>query len=382
MTEPSSRKRILILSHSDLGRDPRVNRQIRSLRSTYDVVAAGVGHPHVEGVGYIPIEVSRGHGSRVVAGARLLLRRYERAYWGLPWVRSALEAASGLPFDGVIANDVDALPVALRIANGAPVIIDAHEYSPRQFEDRLTFRLLLQGYRTYLCQNYMPLADAALTVSAGIADQYEQDLGVRPTVMWNASEYHEISPPAGAAEGETIRLVHHGVAGRSRRLEEMIRMMRYVDERFELTFMLVPGSPGYLGKLRRRAQGSEKIRFIDPVPMRRIVRTISAFDVGVYLLPPTNFNQLHALPNKFFEFVQARLATAIGPSPEMARLVREHGLGVVAEDFSARSMATALNALTTAEIAELRRNADRAARLLSTNTTAETLLDIVDATLG
>jgi hypothetical protein len=161
----------------------------------------------------------------------------------------------------------------------------------------------------------------------------------------------------------------------------MIRMMGYVDERFELTFMLAPGSRGYLDKLRRAAQDHERIRFVDPVPMRHIVRAISAFDVGVYLLPPANFNQLHALPNKFFEFVQARLATAIGPSPEMARLVERHRLGVVAEDFSARSMAAALNGLTAAEIAEFRMNADRVAALLSTNSTTQTLLEIVDAAL-
>ena len=37
-----------------------------------------------------------------------------------------------------------------------------------------------------------------------------------------------------------------------------------------------------------------------------IVRTINQFDLGVYLLPPVNFNSAHALPNKFFEFIQAR----------------------------------------------------------------------------
>jgi hypothetical protein len=35
----------------------------------------------------------------------------------------------------------------------------------------------------------------------------------------------------------------------------------------------------------------------------------------------------------FVEFIQARLAVAVDPSPEMARLVQRYGCGVVAPDF-------------------------------------------------
>ena len=70
-----------------------------------------------------------------------------------------------------------------------------------------------------------------------------------------------------------------------------------------------------------------------------------------------------ALPNKFFEFIQARLAIAIVPSPEMARLTREFDCGVVAEDFSSLSLARALTGLTAQGIDWMKRGADRAARM-------------------
>ena len=69
-------------------------------------------------------------------------------------------------------------------------------------------------------------------------------------------------------------------------------------------------------------------------------------DVGVFVLPPLTCNYLNRLPNKFFDFVQARLGIVVGPSPEMAALVREHGLGVVTADFTAQSLARALDELT------------------------------------
>jgi hypothetical protein len=61
-----------------------------------------------------------------------------------------------------------------------------------------------------------------------------------------------------------------------------------------------------------------------------IVPLSNAYDIGLYLLPPSSFNNLHALPSKFFEFLQALLAIAIGPFQEMARIVREFRYKVVA----------------------------------------------------
>ena len=55
--------------------------------------------------------------------------------------------------------------------------------------------------------------------------------------------------------------------------------------------------------------------------MHEIVDTIAEYDIGLFILSPINFNYYHALPNKLFEFIQARLAIAVSPSPEMARIV-------------------------------------------------------------
>ena len=45
-------KRMLVISFSDLGRDARVDRQLRSLRPHYRVSAAGYGNPELEGIDF------------------------------------------------------------------------------------------------------------------------------------------------------------------------------------------------------------------------------------------------------------------------------------------------------------------------------------------
>ena len=59
---------------------------------------------------------------------------------------------------------------------------------------------------------------------------------------------------------------------------------------------------------------------------------------------------MHSLPNKFFEYIQGRLAIAIGPSPEMKHFVEKYELGVVSEDFNPKSLANAINKLTPEKI--------------------------------
>jgi hypothetical protein len=101
-------------------------------------------------------------------------------------------------------------------------------------------------------------------------------------------------------------------------------------------------------------------------------------DVGHFLLSPVNFNHEHALPNKFFEFIQARLAVAIGPSPEMARIVNEYSLGVIADSFEPKALAAALYQLADESIRGYKRAAGRAARELNYETAGRVLLHEIE----
>ena len=58
------------------------------------------------------------------------------------------------------------------------------------------------------------------------------------------------------------------------------------------------------------------------------------------------FNVRHCLPNKLFEYIQARIAVAIGPSPDMLCLVEKYKCGFVSEKFTLEAMINTLNQLT------------------------------------
>jgi hypothetical protein len=116
--------------------------------------------------------------------------------------------------------------------------------------------------------------------------------------------------------------------------------------------------------------------------MQELPQHLNRYDIGVFLLPPTNFNYRYALPNKLFEFIQARLAVAIGPSPEMARLVRQYCCGVIADDFTPEALAASLNRLTGADIDRLKQASHAAAKELCFEKNAPILLKMVERVLG
>jgi hypothetical protein len=89
-----------------------------------------------------------------------------------------------------------------------------------------------------------------------------------------------------------------------------------------------------------------------------------------------------ALPNKLFEFIQARLAIAVGPSPEMAAIVREHACGVVADDFTPRALADVLAGVTREQIATFKAGANGAAQLLNAEQNQEIVLRLVSRALS
>jgi hypothetical protein len=262
----------------------------------------------------------------------------------------------------IIANDLSSLPLALKLAKGKPVIYDAHEYTPGEYEDQFLWRILFGRYTRHFCQRYLPQTNSMLTVCQGIADEYARHYGVRPQVVHNAP-YNQRLTPSPTEEG-TIRMIHHGVASSARQLEVMIEMMSFLDHRFTLDLMLIEVEPAYMKCLRDKARHDIRIRFIEPVPMTQICASINAYDVGLYLLPPHNFNHRHALPNKFFEFVQACLVVAVGPSPEMASLVHKHSCGIVASSFEPKALAEALSALDADRVREIKEASHRAAQLL------------------
>ncbi len=225
----------------------------------------------------------------------------------------------------------------------------------------------------------MPQANAITTVGAGIAEEYRKDYGLPTRVVVNATPYQELQP---TPVGRPIRLVHSGAPMPARRIHVMIEAVRdtTADVTFDL-FLLKDGS-AYYQSLIDLAATTDRVQIKDPVPYDQLVRTLNNYDVGLAVIAPLNFNQAWCLPNKFFDFIQARLGVVVGPSPEMVRFVNEYGIGAVAADFDSGSVATALDTLTTELVAQWKERSAEHAETLSGEHQAAIWVDMVDELAG
>lgn len=282
-------------------------------------------------------------------------------------------------YDLIILHDALLLPMAFSIKKSAKIILDAREYYPGEIGNNLLWKLLEAPERTRICNKYLKLCDGLMTVSPGLVRRYKDTFGVNMQLVRSTPNLYDTHPKP--LVNNAVRMVHHGCANRDRKLENMIDMFAYLDDRFTLDFYLT-GSEGYKEELIQYAAHQKNIRFFDPVPFHGILPMLENYDVGLCLFEPTGYNLQYSLPNKFFEFIQARLMLAIGPSPDMAELIQQYGCGIVSGDFKPETMAKTLNALTSDDILQKKNAADIAAKDLCYENESKKIIAMIDTILG
>ncbi|MFT0761444.1 hypothetical protein [Scrofimicrobium sp. R131] len=354
------RARLLILAFSDLSHDARVLKQIRAFAPNYEVTTCGYG-PAIEGVAdHVQLDdtwISWAYGR-----AELVTYQFRKAYWLNPAVRGAQDLLADREFDVILANDFETVPLALSLQPTRGVHADLHEYAPEQKNGGWKWNLFIRPFREWICRTYLPQCASTTTVNRGIAERYHQKFGINPGVVWNAAPYAELAP---SEVHSPIRLVHHGAAHRDRKLETMAEAVLAAQADLTMDFYLVPVDPSYVAELSDRFADSPQIRILPPLPYDEIIPTINTYDVGLFTLEPTNFNFKMVLPNKLFDFIQARLGIIIGPSQEMAAVVKQFHNGAVTSSFSVESLAGALRRLRAEDVQRWKAASDAAARAAS-----------------
>ncbi|WP_454132487.1 glycosyltransferase family 1 protein [Microbacterium lacticum] len=360
--------RVAVISFSPLRSDPRVLKQL-PLLAAHEVTTIGHGEAP-DGVA-AHVRVPDGAQSWRYPRAAVIARRYRFAYENNPAVRYVREHTTPGAFDAVIANDVDAAGAACALRASRGFHLDLHEYAPEQNAELWRFRTFVAPFLRWQLRTYARRARSTSTVGHDIAQRYGREFGLNPTVVMNASAYRAISPHPTPP---TIRLVHAGAALPNRRIETMIDAAGAAGRAgapITLDVYLAPNHPHYADQLAELASGYANVTVHPAIAHRELVAKLAEYDLGVHILAPTNYNNLVALPNKLFDFVQARLGVIIGPSPEMARIVERDGLGVVAAGFAVEDLERELMRLTPDRVDAFKRASDGSARDLSAEAQSE-----------
>ena len=152
---------------------------------------------------------------------------------------------------------------------------------------------------------------------------------------------------------------------------EMVKIIDFLEDRFSLYLIIVGGDKKYKKKIeemvKNRRDEGRKIYIIEPLELEEIIPFTNRFDLGIATLPATTFNLKHSLPNKFFEYIQARLGVVLAKdsASEMWDVSKDYGNSIVCDSYRAKDVAGRLNRLSNLDIENLKIASDRASRELN-----------------
>lgn len=223
--------------------------------------------------------------------------------------RRLIAALKAFEPDFVHAVNVKAIAAAARYKTLAqtPFIYEAYEFWPDHLKDpALNLDEKTRSYFLRLERENIAQADAVITVSDYLADEYQSDydLQSKPGVVYNA-------PPTKVAKPspvhEPLRLLFLGNIFGHLNLAQLLEVVNEL-EGFELSFQ----GPGKLSTQIEdfaREKGIEhKLKMLAPVPYEQISESARAHDIGLIAHLAYDRHMEGALPNKLFEYLSGGLA--------------------------------------------------------------------------
>ncbi len=388
------RSTICLLSFSCIAKDARVLRHLKFLGEHHDLIAIGYGDdpsPQLPGVSLRWHGLTPAWGGKCRKILRTLARWPGRIIPALDWVPdrmmadwcAARDIVGAEEYDLFFGNDVAPLLIGVwqQERKGKPFVMDYHEYAPLEAEDKVWHRWFHGPQMHRLLKRYGKRAAGSATVNAPFAARFEKEFGFSAITVMNAPELTPLPLSEPRLDGR-VHLAFHGNAGGDRNLDTLLKAVPLLDERFLLHLMLTSGAePG--SEFRRLADVAPgRVIFEDPVAPAQTVSRLVPWDIGFNILQPLNYNHRHALPNKFFDYIHAGLATVCSNTVTATEFVEQHGIGWVLPEVTPQSLASLLNGLTPEDIAVRKAAALRLRESVNAQGEEAKLVAMVDGVLA
>jgi len=394
-------KTVCIISLTPVTDEPRVLRQSKALADAgWTVIVAGFRGRQAPPPHWRYIEVEHVYEARrLIENVKLDWKRRlspysgkfaEDYYWsqaGYDGIFEHIATIENVRCDLAIAHDYFTAPIAAKLAalSGGVYSVDCHEFSFEQYMHDPKWIKRERPWVQAMEKRYLPGASVVTTVCDGIADalQTTYTLAKRPTVVRSTAFYHDLP---FRPVGEQIQVLYHGIVSPMRGLEQTIESVKLWNPEYHFVIR-GPGPDDYIASLNALAEQhgvTSRVRIDPPVAFNEMVPRANEADIGFFVQPDISRQKRFTLPNKFFEYVQARLALCVADLPEMARLVKEHDLGVLVPTITPESIAQQVNSLTRDNINAYKHASMKAAQTLSWQSEAAVMLRAygIDASLA
>ncbi|MDT8394144.1 MAG: glycosyltransferase [Bacteroidales bacterium] len=255
----------------------------------------------------------------------------------------------GKGFDILVANDLDTLPANYCIARirKKHLVFDSHEYYTETPE--LVNRKFVQAIWKRIEKWIFPKLKHVYTVNESIAGLFREKYGVKVEVIRNMPykrKYQTVKTRAelGLPENKKIILLQGAGINIQRGTEEMVEAMQYIDD---AVFVIIGGGDvlSFLKQQVSEMRLEHKVMFIPKMPFHQLYQYSVHADIAVSLDKDTNINYRFSLPNKIFDYIQARVPVLVSDLPEISKIVEQYKIGKVIYSHKPADIARAVNSM-------------------------------------
>lgn len=247
-------------------------------------------------------------------------------------------------FDIATANDLDTLLgvfCAVRIRRKY-IVYDSHEYFTELPE--LINRPIVRKIWKQIERKIFPSLKNNMTVCESIAHIYRNEYHVNVSVVRNVPYcLREIDKTDFAKEGKPI-ILYQGSLNVGRGLELLIQAMKYIHN----AKLLLIGDGDISETLHSMVRESDleyKVTFLGKIPYCELLQYTRTASVGVSLEEDSGLNYYFALPNKLFDYIQARKPVLVSDLPEMASVVKHYHCGEIMHKRTPSALAKQLSSM-------------------------------------
>ena len=361
----NKKKRILLIAHDNIFGDPRIERMYRYLSKKKIVLHTASSSAEIK-KNHILLNFEKNFSLKNLLKKNIFkfflflikillgdVKNFCHPYY------NSLNDLNLKQYDYIFIFDLKILySVAARIDN-KKIIWDAREYYPEQFNQKFLWYTLYNKIIIKLIRKSLKKVYVAFTVSENLKKKYQKVFRRKFLLFYSVPDSNNLKPKFPK---NPISIIHHGICSNTRNIENYFELGKALGKNYRVFLMLKVVNKEYYNKLLKNYSMVKNVKFLKPVKMKDISKSINKFDIGILIGLKNSLNHMHAMPNKLFESIQGRLCIVCNPLIDMTDFIKKNNCGYFSTDFKIETLSSLIKSLTKQDIYRAKLKSDQLAK--------------------
>lgn len=273
--------------------------------------------------------------------------------------------------DILLSNDLDTLLPNYLVSKllSKKLVFDSHELfselpSVQGRFSQKTWRILEKWL--------VPKQQYFYTVSDSIANWFYEKYGVKPSVIKNLPTYKNTT----FCEPQNDKyILYQGALNDGRGLLALIEAMQNIEN----STLKIAGSGPFKSIIEEKIiqfKVEDKVKLLGNIPPKDLLSITQKAILGISIEEDLGLSYRYSLPNKLFDYIQAKTPVIASYLPEIRKVVETYGVGEVIDNHSPESITKAIHIALENGKPFYQKNLEKAAKELVWENQEEVLLNI------